>query len=82
MDGGQHERFLSAWAVTRRHDVIHLNLHKHFNPHGVAAAPAGAGPRCCTKELPFLPVPRVVKDGEVTALILESSTKSDALKHS
>jgi glycine dehydrogenase subunit 2 len=45
-------------------DVIHLNLHKTFStPHGGGGP--GSGPCCCTKELePFLPVPRVVKDGE------------------
>ncbi|MDT5059827.1 MAG: glycine dehydrogenase subunit 2 [Acidobacteriota bacterium] len=45
-------------------DVIHLNLHKTFStPHGGGGP--GCGPCCCTKELePFLPVPRVVKDGD------------------
>ena len=45
-------------------DVIHLNLHKTFStPHGGGGP--GCGPCCCTKELePFLPVPRIVKDGE------------------
>jgi glycine dehydrogenase subunit 2 len=45
-------------------DVIHLNLHKTFStPHGGGGP--GCGPCCCTKELePFLPVPRVIKDGE------------------
>ena len=45
-------------------DVIHLNLHKTFStPHGGGGP--GCGPCCCTKELePFLPSPRVVKDGE------------------
>lgn len=45
-------------------DVIHLNLHKTFStPHGGGGP--GCGPVCCTRELePFLPVPRVVKDGE------------------
>jgi glycine dehydrogenase subunit 2 len=45
-------------------DVIHLNLHKTFStPHGGGGP--GSGPCCCTAELePFLPVPRVVKDGE------------------
>ncbi len=46
-------------------DVIHLNLHKTFStPHGGGGP--GCGPCCCTKELePFLPVPRIVKDGFV-----------------
>ncbi|MCA1640067.1 MAG: aminomethyl-transferring glycine dehydrogenase subunit GcvPB, partial [Acidobacteria bacterium] len=45
-------------------DVIHLNLHKTFStPHGGGGP--GSGPCCCTKELKsFLPVPRVVKEGE------------------
>jgi glycine dehydrogenase subunit 2 len=45
-------------------DVLHLNLHKTFStPHGGGGP--GAGPVCVTPELePFLPVPRVVKDGE------------------
>jgi glycine dehydrogenase subunit 2 len=44
-------------------DVLHLNLHKTFStPHGGGGP--GAGPVCVTPELePFLPVPRVVKDG-------------------
>lgn len=45
-------------------DVIHLNLHKTFStPHGGGGP--GCGPCCCTAELePFLPVPRVIKDGD------------------
>ena len=45
-------------------DVIHLNLHKTFStPHGGGGP--GSGPCLCTAELaPFLPVPRVVKDGD------------------
>src|ERR687884_401393 len=44
-------------------DVIHLNLHKTFStPHGGGGP--GSGPCCSTAELePFLPVPRVVKEG-------------------
>lgn len=46
-------------------DVIHLNLHKTFStPHGGGGP--GCGPCCCTKDLePFLPTPRIVKDGKV-----------------
>ncbi len=49
-------------------DVIHLNLHKTFStPHGGGGP--GCGPCCCTKELePFLPVPRVIKEGETYRL--------------
>jgi glycine dehydrogenase subunit 2 len=45
-------------------DVIHLNLHKTFStPHGGGGP--GSGPCCCTEDLlPFLPVPRVIKDGD------------------
>jgi glycine dehydrogenase subunit 2 len=45
-------------------DVLHLNLHKTFStPHGGGGP--GSGPVCVTRELePFLPVPRVVKEGE------------------
>ncbi|MGB8507685.1 MAG: aminomethyl-transferring glycine dehydrogenase subunit GcvPB [Pyrinomonadaceae bacterium] len=45
-------------------DVIHLNLHKTFStPHGGGGP--GSGPCCCTAELePFLPVPRVAREGE------------------
>jgi glycine dehydrogenase subunit 2 len=44
-------------------DVIHLNLHKTFStPHGGGGP--GCGPCCCTAELePFLPRPRIIKDG-------------------
>jgi glycine dehydrogenase subunit 2 len=49
-------------------DVIHLNLHKTFStPHGGGGP--GCGPCCCTAELePFLPTPRVVKDGDTFKL--------------
>jgi glycine dehydrogenase subunit 2 len=49
-------------------DVIHLNLHKTFStPHGGGGP--GSGPCCCTKELePFLPVPRIVKEGDTFRL--------------
>ena len=46
-------------------DAIHLNLHKTFStPHGGGGP--GAGPVCVAEKLaPFLPVPRVVKDGDI-----------------
>src|SRR4029078_1990428 len=49
-------------------DDIHLNLHKTFStPHGGGGP--GCGPCCCTKELqPFLPVPRIVKNGDAVKL--------------
>ncbi len=45
-------------------DICHINLHKTFStPHGGGGP--GAGPVGVKKELePFLPVPRVIKDGE------------------
>ncbi len=45
-------------------DVMHLNLHKTFStPHGGGGP--GAGPVCVVSELArFLPVPRVVKEGD------------------
>jgi glycine dehydrogenase subunit 2 len=45
-------------------DVMHFNLHKTFStPHGGGGP--GAGPVAATKELAkYLPVPRVVRDGE------------------
>ena len=45
-------------------DVLHVNLHKTFStPHGGGGP--GAGPVCVTEALaPFLPVPRIVKEGE------------------
>jgi glycine dehydrogenase subunit 2 len=49
-------------------DVIHLNLHKTFStPHGGGGP--GCGPCCCSADLAeFLPVPRVVKEGETFRL--------------
>ncbi|MBV9081024.1 MAG: aminomethyl-transferring glycine dehydrogenase subunit GcvPB, partial [Elusimicrobia bacterium] len=45
-------------------DICHINLHKTFStPHGGGGP--GAGPVGVKKELePFLPVPRVIKDGD------------------
>jgi glycine dehydrogenase subunit 2 len=45
-------------------DVMHFNLHKTFStPHGGGGP--GAGPIGVTRELePFLPRPRIVRDGE------------------
>ncbi|MGA9537997.1 MAG: aminomethyl-transferring glycine dehydrogenase subunit GcvPB [Desulfobacterales bacterium] len=49
-------------------DVLHLNLHKTFStPHGGGGP--GSGPVCVHKILePFLPVPRVIKEGETYTL--------------
>src|SRR5215210_3365681 len=45
-------------------DVIHLNLHKTFStPHGGGGP--GCGPCLCSADLmPYLPVPRIEKNGE------------------
>ncbi len=45
-------------------DVMHINLHKTFStPHGGGGP--GSGPVLCKEHLkPFLPIPRVVKEGE------------------
>ncbi|MFP4036195.1 MAG: aminomethyl-transferring glycine dehydrogenase subunit GcvPB [Desulfobacteraceae bacterium] len=45
-------------------DVLHLNLHKTFStPHGGGGP--GSGPVCVNQTLePFLPVPRVVRQGD------------------
>ncbi len=44
-------------------DIMHLNLHKTFStPHGGGGP--GAGPVCVREDLaPFLPVPRIQKEG-------------------
>ena len=49
-------------------DVMHLNLHKTFStPHGGGGP--GSGPVCVRAHLEkFLPVPRVVKDGDTYSL--------------
>jgi glycine dehydrogenase subunit 2 len=50
-------------------DVMHLNLHKTFStPHGGGGP--GSGPVCVVEKLaPFLPVPRVVKEGGTYRLV-------------
>ena len=62
-------------------DVLHLNLHKTFStPHGGGGP--GAGPVCVTPELePFLPVPRVVKDGDTYRLDAENCPLSVGKVH-
>ncbi len=49
-------------------DVQHFNLHKTFStPHGGGGP--GSGPVACKKHLePYLPVPRIVREGEKFAL--------------
>lgn len=52
-------------------DVCHINLHKTFStPHGGGGP--GCGPVGVTRELePFLPVPRIVKEGDQYRLSLD-----------
>lgn len=57
-------------------DVMHLNLHKTFStPHGGGGP--GSGPVLCNDTLkPFLPVPRVEKDGEQVYHVIWTDPKS------
>lgn len=69
MDGANMNALVGiARPGDMRVDVIHLNLHKTFStPHGGGGP--GCGPCCVTKELePFLPVPRIVKQGDAYQL--------------
>lgn len=45
-------------------DVMHINLHKTFStPHGGGGP--GSGPILCNQKLaPFLPIPKIVREGE------------------
>ena len=58
-------------------DVIHLNLHKTFStPHGGGGP--GCGPCLCSKELmPFLPVPRIVKEEAETRPVGSVPSETD-----
>ncbi|MBI2931591.1 MAG: aminomethyl-transferring glycine dehydrogenase subunit GcvPB [Planctomycetes bacterium] len=49
-------------------DVMHFNLHKTFStPHGGGGP--GAGPVACKRHLePFLPIPRIAREGQRFAL--------------
>ena len=61
-------------------DVIHLNLHKTFStPHGGGGP--GCGPSLCTAELtPFLPTPRIEKDGDTYRLKYDVPTSIGRVK--
>ena len=49
-------------------DVVHFNLHKTFStPHG-GGGPGGGGVGVSERLSPFLPVPRIVKTGDVFRL--------------
>jgi glycine dehydrogenase subunit 2 len=60
-------------------DVLHFNLHKTFStPHGGGGP--GSGPICVAGHLePFLPVPRVVKDGDMFRVVDECGTALGSL---
>ncbi|MHB9027319.1 MAG: aminomethyl-transferring glycine dehydrogenase subunit GcvPB [Candidatus Latescibacterota bacterium] len=69
MDGANMNALLGiVQPASLGFDVMHLNLHKTFStPHGGGGP--GAGPVGVGKDLaPFLPVPRVVKKGDVFSL--------------
>jgi glycine dehydrogenase subunit 2 len=56
-------------------DVVHLNLHKTFGtPHGGGGP--GCGPVACSERLvPFLPVPMIVKNGDMYQELTENDKK-------
>ncbi len=62
-------------------DVMHLNLHKTFStPHGgggPGSGPVGVAPQL----LPYLPVPRVVKDGDKYRVIYDSPHSIGRIKN-
>lgn len=57
-------------------DVLHLNLHKSFStPHGGGGP--GSGPvGVCEKLVPYLPVPKVVRDGDAYSLVNDCETSA------
>jgi len=61
-------------------DVMHFNLHKTFStPHGGGGP--GCGPIAVTEELaPYLPVPKIVKNGERFHLVTEDAHSIGRLK--
>jgi glycine dehydrogenase subunit 2 len=61
-------------------DCVHINLHKTFStPHGGGGP--GAGPVCVSEKLlPYLPEPRIVKNGDKFELI-ENNPKSVGKVH-
>lgn len=63
-------------------DVAHFNLHKTFStPHGGGGP--GAGPVGVTKKLePFLPIPRIMKEGAHYSLLSPQPNKSIGRVHS
>ncbi|MFH1709827.1 MAG: aminomethyl-transferring glycine dehydrogenase subunit GcvPB [bacterium] len=63
-------------------DIAHFNLHKTFaTPHGGGGP--GSGPVCVKKHLePFLPVPRIIKDGSGCRMSDAEHPKSIGRVHS
>lgn len=61
-------------------DVMHINLHKTFStPHGGGGP--GSGPICVSEELtPYLPVPKIVKDGDKFKIITEDENAIGRVK--
>ncbi|MDG1287472.1 MAG: aminomethyl-transferring glycine dehydrogenase subunit GcvPB [Rickettsiales bacterium] len=61
-------------------DVMHINLHKTFStPHGGGGP--GSGPIVVTEELkPYLPVPRVLKQGDTYTLEMEAELSMGRMK--
>jgi glycine dehydrogenase subunit 2 len=61
-------------------DVMHFNLHKTFStPHGGGGP--GCGPIAVSEELaPYLPVPKIVKEGEQFRMVLSDATTIGRLK--
>jgi glycine dehydrogenase subunit 2 len=62
-------------------DVMHINLHKTFaTPHGGGGP--GSGPvGVAAHLLPYLPVPRVVKDGDKYGVIYDSQSTIGRIKN-
>ena len=73
LDGANLNAFVGlATAGAMGVDCIHINLHKTFStPHGGGGP--GAGPVAVSAALaPYLPVPRVVKEGDAYRLVTEA----------
>ncbi|NOZ94027.1 MAG: glycine dehydrogenase subunit 2 [Acidobacteria bacterium] len=77
MDGANLNAFVGrALPSAMGADALHINLHKTFStPHGGGGP--GAGPVAVSPDLvPFLPVPRVVRDGNQTFHIVWDDERS------